>query len=81
MTHINPVKPTDDGKKIFLQPRWQTADARTCLRLWLIYTQSDLAIYRTGAWYNADGGVYQRNLANTIEPPMCGGDAAFYQIT
>jgi len=27
------------------------------------------------------GGSHWRNLANTIEPSMCGGDAAFCQIT
>ena len=27
------------------------------------------------------GGAPWRNLANTIEPSMCGGDAACYQIT
>jgi len=26
-------------------------------------------------------GIHWRYLANTIEPSMCGGDAAFYQIT
>jgi len=26
-------------------------------------------------------GAYWRNLANTIEPSMCGGSAAFCQIT
>jgi len=30
---------------------------------------------------NADAVAYFRHLANTIEPPMCGGDAAFCQIT
>jgi len=25
-------------------------------------------------------GEYWRHMANTIEPSMCGGDAAFYQI-
>jgi len=28
-----------------------------------------------------DGGSHWRNLANTIEPSMCGGDVAFCQIT
>ena len=27
------------------------------------------------------GPIHWRYLANTIEPSMCGGDAAFYQIT
>jgi len=27
------------------------------------------------------GGAHWRNLANAIEPFMCGGDAAFCQIT
>jgi len=26
------------------------------------------------------GGAHQRNLANTTEPSMCGGDAAYCQI-
>ena len=30
---------------------------------------------------DADWGAYWRRLANTIEPPMCGGSAALYQIT
>ena len=30
---------------------------------------------------NANGGGYWRNLVNTIEPSMFGGDAALYQIT
>jgi len=29
---------------------------------------------------NADGSAYWCNLANTIEPSMCGGDVAFCQI-
>jgi len=28
-----------------------------------------------------DGGAYCRNLANTIEPSVCGGDAALCQIS
>jgi len=28
-----------------------------------------------------DGDVHWRHLANTIEPSMCGGDAAFCQVT
>jgi len=34
-------------------------------------------------WYvaDADGGAYWRNLANTIEPSVSGGDVAFCQIT
>jgi len=28
-----------------------------------------------------DGGAYWRHMANTIEPPVCGRDAAFCQIT
>jgi len=28
-----------------------------------------------------DGGQYWRHLANTVEPSMCGGDAAFCRIT
>jgi len=27
------------------------------------------------------GGAHWRNLANAIEPSMCGGDAAFCQLT
>jgi len=30
---------------------------------------------------NADGGAYQRNLANTIESSVCGDDAALRQVT
>ena len=30
---------------------------------------------------NVDGSAYWRHLANTIEPSMRGGDAAFCQIT
>ena len=39
--------------------------------------------YRYGAdadWGVLEGGTYLRNLANTIEPSMCGGDAALCQI-
>ena len=32
-------------------------------------------------WYVADADAYWRNLANTIEPSVCGGDVAFCQIT
>jgi len=28
-----------------------------------------------------DGGTHWHNQANTIEPSVCGGDAALYQIT
>jgi len=41
------------------------------------YTQSDSVTYRTGT------GRMQptnRQLANTIQPSMCGGDAAFCQL-
>jgi len=41
-----------------------------------------------GAWTRVDprnhvldGGARWRNLANTIEPSVCGGDAALRQIT
>jgi len=44
------------------------------------YTQSDSATYTAGT-VRMLMGAYRRNLANTIEPPMCGGDAAFCQIT
>ena len=27
------------------------------------------------------GGAHWRHVAKTIEPPVCGGDAAFCQIT
>ena len=34
-----------------------------------------------GPWKHVlDGGAHWRNLANTIEPSMCGGDAALRQI-
>jgi len=36
--------------------------------------------YRTCTVRMPMAGTYWRNLVNTTEPPMCGGDAAFCQI-
>jgi len=32
-------------------------------------------------WGVVDGGAHWHNLVNTIEPSVCGGDAALCQIT
>ena len=34
-----------------------------------------------GDWDVLDGGAHWRHLVNTIEPSVCGGDAALCQIT
>jgi len=54
------------------------ADTRTCLRS--IYSKR---LSNVQNWYgaNADGGAYWRHLANANELSVCGGDAAFCQIT
>ena len=42
-----------------------------------------LLFVRAQNCYGADayGGAYWRHLANTVEPSVCGGDAALCQIT
>jgi len=40
-------------------------------------TQQRTELVRCECWW----GAYWRNLANTTEPSMCGGDAASCQIT
>jgi len=77
MMHFDPHKPSD-GQKFDLKTRWRTSDARTSPRS--IYSKR-FSRRQNRYGVDADWDAYWRNLANTIESSMCGGDAALCQIT
>jgi len=82
ITHFHPSK-RSHGQKFVLKTRWWTADARSCSQSIGLYSKRLSRDQKIQNRYSADadGNAYWRNMANAIEPSVCGGDVALGQIT
>jgi len=78
VTHFGPLKPRDKQKFDLKKTRWRTADALTFPQL--IYAKQ-LSRGHNQYSMDADGAAYCCHLANTVEPSVCGIDAALRHIT
>ena len=79
MTHFYPVKRSDEQKSLIQkQDGGRPIAGHVRGRYTVIYSKRlSTGQNRYGA--NTDGGAHWRHLANTIEPSVCGGDAALCQ--
>jgi len=81
ITHFNPLKPISRCKNLIsLQPRWQIY--AQCPHMSAVDILKATQQHTEPVRCECRWGAYWRNLANTIEPPMCSSDAIFFcQIT